>query len=263
MAATSQLNGSNIDARTSQLYCSECRQKIKEQRETVLTAIRRIFAVHLDQIQLNKELCRYLKKQLGKGKNTVEFLKEEGGVSAHNLWVPCHQSACTELFLVVKRVEGLEQRCKCKERSWLDAAINLANIKEEVMEILLDLSWWTDVLKIATNNVFLGEPAKVQTAQTAVRKYETLFEKLQKEGSSLQKAAKADAKDLCSKLVGVVPWWGERFLGITHCPILATYLWSHIKGDSIAPDMEPQLRQHNLVWFWEEVHMVKEMRSHG
>jgi hypothetical protein len=149
----------------------------------------------------------------------------------------------------VKRVEDLEQRCKCKEHSWLDAEINLANIKEEVMEILLDLSWWTDVLKIATNNLFLGEPAEAQTAQTAVRKYETLFEKLQKEGSSLQKAAQADTKDLCSKLAGVVPWWGERFLGITHCPILATYLLSHIKEDSIAPDMEAQLRQHNLVRF--------------
>lgn len=112
MAATNQLNGSNIDARTSQLHCSECRQKLKEQRETVLSAIRGIFAVHLDQIELNKELCRYLRKQLGKGRNTVEFLKEEGGVSARNLWVPCHQSACTELLLVVKRVEDLEQRCK-------------------------------------------------------------------------------------------------------------------------------------------------------
>jgi hypothetical protein len=52
------------------------------------------------------------------------------------------------------------------------------------MEILLDLSWWTDVLKIASNNLFLGEPPEAQTAQTAVRKYKTLFEKLQKEGSS-------------------------------------------------------------------------------
>jgi hypothetical protein len=52
------------------------------------------------------------------------------------------------------------------------------------------------VLKIATNNLFLGEPPEAQTAQTAVRKYETLFEQLQKEGSCLQKAAQADAKDL-------------------------------------------------------------------
>jgi hypothetical protein len=113
------------------------------------------------------------------------------------------------------------------------------------MEILLDLPWWTNVLKIATNNLFLGEPAEAQTAQTTVTKYETLFEKLQKEGSSFQKAVQADTKDLCSKLVGVVPWLGER----THCPILATYLLSRIKGDSIALDMEAQLRQHNLVRF--------------
>ncbi len=52
------------------------------------------------------------------------------------------------------------------------------------------------MLKIATNNLFLGEPPEAQTAQTAVRKYETLFEQLQKEGSCLQKAAQADAKDL-------------------------------------------------------------------
>ncbi len=107
----------------------------------------------------------------------------------------------------MKRVEDLEQRCKCKEHSWLDAEINLANIKEEVMEILLDLSWWTDVLKIATNNLFLGEPAEAQTAQTAVRKSETLFEKLQKEGSSLQKAQQACGS---STVVGrKIPWYNS------------------------------------------------------
>jgi len=84
------------------------------------------------------------------------------------------------------------------------------------MEILLDLSWWTDVLKIATNNLFLGEPAEAQTAQTAVRTYETLFEKLQKEGSSLQKAAQADTKDFMQQACGSntvvgrkIPWYNS------------------------------------------------------
>jgi hypothetical protein len=38
----------------------------------------------------------------------------------------------------------------CKQSSWLDAAITLADIKElEVLEIVLDLCFWTSMLKIA------------------------------------------------------------------------------------------------------------------
>ncbi len=49
----------------------------------------------------------------------------------------------------MKRAEDLESKCMCKQSSWLDAAITLADIKEEVLEIVLDLCFWTSMLKIA------------------------------------------------------------------------------------------------------------------
>ncbi len=44
-----------------------------------------------------------------------------------------------QLYLVTKRVEDLLQMCIHWETSWLDVAICLVDVKENVMEIQLDL----------------------------------------------------------------------------------------------------------------------------
>jgi serine/threonine protein kinase len=234
LAATKGLNKSNIDA--------------ERERQKVLSTIELVFAVRLDEIQLNKQLCRYLRKQLGKMRNAVEFLNEALGT----MLVPdIYRSACEELRLVVKRVENLQQRCKTLP--WLDAAITLANVKEEVLELLLDLSWWTHMLKIATNNSGMGGSGVTQKVEAAVMKLEALFEKLRKEGSSFQKASQADKEYLVSRLQGVLEEKrtpnGERSTPVTHDHeyILATYLLFRIKEDPIAPDVEPQLKHYGWV----------------
>ncbi|KAH9564671.1 hypothetical protein CY35_04G037500 [Sphagnum magellanicum] len=263
MAVTNQLNKSNRDAETERekvlttlgldLAVTKGLNKSKidaeRERQKVLSAIELVFAVRLDEIQLNKQLCRYLRKQLGKMRNAVEFLNEALGT----VLVPdIYRSACEELHLVVKRVENLQQRCVCKTLPWLDAAITLANVKEEVLELLLDLSWWTHMLKIATNSSGMGGSGVTQKVETAVMQLEALFEKLRKEGSSLQKASQADEEYLVSRLQGVLEEKrtpnGERSTPVTHHReyILATYLLFRIKGDPIAPDVGPQLK-HN-VW---------------
>ncbi|CAM6072111.1 unnamed protein product [Sphagnum tenellum] len=180
-------------------------------------------------------------------RNVVEFLNEALGT----MLVPdIYRSACEELHLVVKRVENLQQRCKTLP--WLDAAITLANVKEEVLELLLDLSWWTHMLKIATNNSGMGGSGVTQKVEAAVMKLEALFEKLRKEGSSFQKASQADKEYLVSRLQGVLEEKrtpnGERSTPVTHDReyILATYLLFRIEEDPIAPDVEPQLKHY--VW---------------
>jgi len=50
-------------------------------------------------------------------------------------------------------VEDLVQRCICRETSWLDVAIHLVDVKENVMEIQLDLPWWNLFFKIINLNI--------------------------------------------------------------------------------------------------------------
>jgi hypothetical protein len=96
-------------------------------------------------IQLNKELCKYLIKHLRKTRNVLEDLsKLSTGPTRFS-----QGRAFREMDLVMKRVDDLVLKCMCKQSSWLDTTITLANIKDKVLQILLDLCFWIGVLMIA------------------------------------------------------------------------------------------------------------------
>ncbi|KAH9538432.1 hypothetical protein CY35_15G004200 [Sphagnum magellanicum] len=178
----------------------------------------------LDQIQLNKHLCTYLRKRLRKTRNVLEdrtFIRRARNSS--------QQRALTEVDLVMTRAEELESKCMCKQSSWLDAAITLADIKEEVLEIVLDLCFWTSMLKIAVADSDTEESKVVRSTAKAVKKHEDLLQKLLEEGSSLQKAASDDRDHLLAKLEKVKKEHASRSTGDEY--ILSLYLWSRIKGD--------------------------------
>jgi serine/threonine protein kinase len=178
----------------------------------------------LDQIQLNKHLCTYLRKRLRKTRNVLEdrtFIRRASNSS--------QQRALTEVDLVMKRAEDLESKCMCQQSSWLDAAITLADIKEEVLEIVLDLCFWTSMLKIATADSDTEESQVVRSIEKAVKKHEDLLQKLLQEGSSLQKAASDDRNHLLAKLEKVKKEHASRSTVEEY--ILSLYLWSRIKED--------------------------------
>ncbi len=90
----------------------------------------------LDQVQLNEELCRYLDNILV----DIRIILDDPGKDLSTSKRDNRERALKELDLVVKRAESLIGKCMCKDSSWLDAAITLANIKEEILEIQLELS---------------------------------------------------------------------------------------------------------------------------
>jgi tRNA A-37 threonylcarbamoyl transferase component Bud32 len=139
------------------------------------------------------------------------------------------QRALTEVDLVMKRAEDLESKCMCKQSSWLDAAITLADIKEEVLEIVLDLCFWTSILKIAVADSDTEESKVVRSTAKAVKKHEDLLQKLLEEGSSLQKAASDDRDHLLAKLEKVKK--NHASISTVDEYILSLYLWSRIKED--------------------------------
>ncbi|CAK9271909.1 unnamed protein product [Sphagnum jensenii] len=198
----------------------------------------------LDQIQLHNHLCNYLYKWVGKTKLVIEYHKRASIRRATN----SQERAFREVELVVKRAEDLLLKCMCRQSSWLEAAITLANIKEEVLDIVLDLSFWKRMLKIAIAAPNMGESTVLQYAAKAVEKDDELYEKLLEEGSSLQKAAGHDMSHLFTKLLEVKEKHASGGEGSTASVqereyILSIYLLSCIEDDDrIATEVESQLK---------------------
>jgi serine/threonine protein kinase len=178
-------------------------------------------------IHLNKKLCIYLGEEVIK---TKTFLIKIMGAST-KMYDP--NMVFKELYLVVKRAKDFVQQCTCKEVSWLDSAITLANVKEDVLEIQLDLSWWTSVLEIATSDLDTREFGVVQSITKAMKDQEALFWEVMKEGSLLQKAFTQDMDHLISKLVEVKEQQENGIRSTNHTNdhnyVLSTYLLSRLQ----------------------------------
>ncbi|CAK9223109.1 unnamed protein product [Sphagnum troendelagicum] len=140
----------------------------------------------------------------------------------------------------------------CKQSSWLNATVTLPYIKEEVLDIVLDLLFWKRMLKIATAHCDKGGLAPLQYATKALGKDEELHEKLLKADSPLQKAAYDDRSHLLNKLLEVKERHASGREGSTASIhereyILSIYLLSYLQEeDRIATEVESQLR--DLQW---------------
>ncbi len=197
-----------------------------------------------DHSPLHNQLCNYLRKKLDKTKIVLEYHKTASIERATNF----QETAFRELEFVVRRADDLLLKCMCKQSSWLDAAITLPNIKEEVLDIVIDLFFWKRMLKIATAHSDKGGLAHLQYIAKAVEKDEELHEKLLKADSPLQKAADHDMFHLLAKLLEVKERYASGREGSTASIhereyILSIYLLSRIKDDDrIATEVESQLR---------------------
>jgi tRNA A-37 threonylcarbamoyl transferase component Bud32 len=211
--------------------------------ENLIATIKGIHDLIEDGVQLNKQLCGYVDEKLLNLKALLE--------SRYKIFVCAPESVpndakivLKELYLVVKRVEVLVQKCtfiKARDQ-WLEVAITMANVEEDVVEMKLDLAWWVSVLKVAADSN-MGEPEILSKVESAMRKQETLLEKLSKELSSLRKAAKTDREDLLSRLEEVK----KRGNTNSRQYVLAIYLLSRMQEghDQIAPEVAVQLQPKN------------------
>ncbi len=98
------------------------------------------------------------------------------------------------------------QRCICRETSWLDVAIHLVDVKENVMEIQLDLPWWNLFFKIINLNIRevdmnIGKSQVLHKLVNAMKKKKIICAKLSKEDNSLQQVVLCDMDHLCLKVI--------------------------------------------------------------
>jgi hypothetical protein len=199
--------------------------------------VKHLTIMDLDQIQLNQHLCTYLRKKLKKTRNVLEDIDRTLSHRARNNFQ--QRASITEVDLVVRRAKDLESKCMCKQSSWLYAAITLIDIKEEVLEIVLDLWFWTSMLKIAVAASDMEESEVIRSTTKVLKKHEDLLQKLSEEKSSLQKAASDDRDHLLAKLEKVREKHASSRSGSTvvlqqnHEYVLVLYLLSRIKEDDV------------------------------
>jgi tRNA A-37 threonylcarbamoyl transferase component Bud32 len=218
---------------------------MKSELELILVTMKKVeeLTANIDQIQLNKQLCNYLGKQFTKTRTVLE----RSSASMSTLATTNQKKVLQEIHMVAKCGEALVQKCLCKESSWLDGAITLANVKEDVTEILLSLSWWTSLLKMT--NADMGQA--IQNTTKALKKHDHLLEKFLSASSSLQDAAKVDMDYLLAKLKEVKDNHVDTSFtspsGINNQEyILATYLLSQITGDvkDVTKEVDTQLKKY-------------------
>ncbi len=157
---------------------------MESELELILVTMKKVeeLTTNIDQIQLNKQLCNYLGKRFTRKRAVLE----RPFPSMSTLATTDQKKVLQEILMVAKCGEALVQKCLCQESSWLDGAITLANVKEDVTEILLSLSWWTSVLKMTNSDMVQA----IQNTSKALKKHDRLLEKFLSASSSLQDAAK-------------------------------------------------------------------------
>jgi hypothetical protein len=209
---------------------------MESELELILVTMRKVeeLTANIDQIQLNKQLCNYLGKRFTKKRAVLE----RAFASMSTLATMDQKKVLQEIHMVAKCGEALVQKCLCKEFSWLDGAITLANVERDVIEILLGLSWWTRVLNMSNADMVQSE-----VIQKALTKQEKLFQKFLNADNTLQGQAKVDNDYLCAKLKVVK---GQHAKADTYNKeqILSIYLLARIMGDAgnVPEEVDAQLK---------------------
>jgi len=221
-------------------------KELNLQLDPILVTMKKVenIVVDIGPIQLNKQLCNYLGKKIKKTRNTLEAF-----VSVSTSITIDQERAFQEIHMLVKHAEVLVHRCLCKEFSWLDGAITLANVEEDVIEILLGLSWWTGVLKMTSADM---EQSKViRNIAKALRKQEELLQKFLNANSSLQGQAKVDKDYLRAKLEDVKKQHANAsFISPNNTyskeQIISIYLLARIMGDAenVIKEVDTQLKKY-------------------
>ncbi len=151
-----------------------------------IATIKRInkLIIKLNQIQLNMHLFKYLGEKLNKVKLLLKPFRKPPSRMSMSMGND-QNKVLNQLYLVTRHVEDLVQRCICRETSWLDVAIHLVDVKENVMEIQLDLPWWNLFFKIINLNIRevdmnIGKSQVLHKLVNAMKKKKSFVQSCQK-----------------------------------------------------------------------------------
>ncbi len=141
-------------------------------------------------LRLNQLQCKHIASKL---EETQVYLQSQ--IDCFPWHIKCGV-ASQQLYLVVKKAEMLVAEC-CSEE-WLQKALVLIEIKEHIVEIILDLQWWTDMVRISAISE-LEEGMYTAQLHRADETYEELLTFCQTE-DFLSKEAEHDNQTLMKQL---------------------------------------------------------------
>ena len=197
----------------------------------------RVVGISDNRVQLNKSQCQFLASKLldiqPYLRGNEKYLKS----SRH--------AAHLHLLNTVTQAENLIRRCCCEHSiTWPEVAFGAAEIKDDIVEVLLDVCWWQSLshIAIATQVKSLPEDGALELLKTAEEDYVRLSKSLHSKHSELQVAAKSDKSELLSTLVQLVKEVATRAgkeQDSTHKSTLAVQLCSrfNLKVEDIQPSL--------------------------
>jgi len=154
-------------------------------------------------LRLNQLQCKQIASKL---EETQVYLQSQ--IDCFPWHIKCGEVS-QQLYLVVKKAEMLVAEC-CSEE-WLQKALVLIEIKEHIVEIILDLQWWTDMVRISAI-LELEEGMYTAQLRRADETYEELLTFCQTE-DFLSKEVEHDNQTLMKQLDQVLK-------ARTQCPCL-------------------------------------------
>ena len=189
-----------------------------------------------EKVQLNPRQCTYLSDKLA---DTGCFLRAkcDSLISVRDS-ADIRQKALFQLHFAVKRAEELVRNCCCETDSWLESAVTLSHIKEDIKDILLDLQWWTSMIDIAIASVMRmssGQKIILELLNCAEEDYGKLLDSLHTTSSDLEKAASRDEDLLLQKVRDVETSYAgiERTPEENHDYLLAVHVRSRLENSEL------------------------------
>lgn len=188
------------------------------------------------QVQLNPHQCKYLSAKLTE---TECFLRAKSfSLIAITDSADIRRKALLHLHFAVKRAERLVRGCCCETEPWLESAVTLVDIKEDVVDILLDLGWFTSMVDIAiasATRMSSGSKIERELLRCAEEDFTILLGVLLLKDNDLQLAANKDMKLLLGKVLDVE----TSYVGIkrsaeqNHDYLLAAHVRSRLENSEL------------------------------
>ncbi|XP_073395016.1 uncharacterized protein [Physcomitrium patens] len=157
--------------------------------------------VNGQQVQINSHQCQYLSAQFADTKNLLKA-KAVRLRSISNC-DDIRRKALLKMCFTMKRAEKLVRNCCCELETWLESAVTLAHIMDDIVDILLDLRWWTSMVDIAVASVTcLSSDQQVELGllRDAEAQLERLFKELHLPNNVLEGAAIEDKEQLLRRV---------------------------------------------------------------
>ncbi|KAG0600863.1 hypothetical protein M758_11G067000 [Ceratodon purpureus] len=163
-------------------------------------------------LEFNENLCMHLTRELSE---TNSCLLTEWPDVCESVPDVCEsvpdvrRVTLVQLYYVIKQAEILVQKCcRSPDSLWPERAFILLAIKEDILDLILHLRWWTSILKIVSVSAqskrkkdSYSEMVKqeIRSLKRIDREFETKLKDLTSSNNELEEAALKDTKLLVSK----------------------------------------------------------------